>query len=335
VHKIGGIAESINGQKTFTGGVTVQSNMVVGGAVAGAAGIELGNTSGVAATAYIDFHSGATVTDYDVRISSSGGNGTPGNGTLTIDAATVALPAGDIVTIGTQSAGGVGQLRIEDAADARLGWTKTSSRRYTAGTNGSSWTLRDETAAADRISVTSAGAVSINGNPVGTLTSVAVANATGITWTGSPITSSGTLTPALSANLQSWSGIAPATKADDSSVMHLTGAESASGTKNFTGTLQYGGIEVGYRNTPRVTAGLENGKMLAAAAGVTVPSSAAGDTYGIYNGSAAAITLTPAAGVTMRLAGTATTGARTLAQRGVATLWYNTATEVIVTGNVT
>ncbi len=48
----------------------------------------------------------------------------------------------------------------------------------------------------------------------GTVTSVAVANATGITWSGSPITGSGTLTPTLSANLQSWSGIAPSAKAD-------------------------------------------------------------------------------------------------------------------------
>lgn len=50
----------------------------------------------------------------------------------------------------------------------------------------------------------------------GTVTSVAVANATGITWAGSPITTSGTLTPTLSANLQSWSGIAPASKLDAS-----------------------------------------------------------------------------------------------------------------------
>lgn len=45
------------------------------------------------------------------------------------------------------------------------------------------------------------------------VTSVAVANAVGITWSGSPITGSGTLTPTLSANLQSWSGIAPSDKA--------------------------------------------------------------------------------------------------------------------------
>lgn len=50
----------------------------------------------------------------------------------------------------------------------------------------------------------------------GTVTSVAVANATGISWTGSPITSSGTLTPALSANLQAWHALAPSAKANAS-----------------------------------------------------------------------------------------------------------------------
>lgn len=54
------------------------------------------------------------------------------------------------------------------------------------------------------------------GGGSGTVTSVAVANATGITWTGSPITTSGTLTPTLSANLQSWSGLAPSAKANAS-----------------------------------------------------------------------------------------------------------------------
>lgn len=48
----------------------------------------------------------------------------------------------------------------------------------------------------------------------GTVTSVDVANATGITWTGNPITTAGTLTPALSANLQAWHGLATSAKQD-------------------------------------------------------------------------------------------------------------------------
>jgi hypothetical protein len=269
----------------------------------------------------------------------------------------------------------------------------------------------------------------------GTVTSVAVANATGITWTGSPVTTSGTLTPTLSTNLQAWSGlatsskqdssanltawsalatstkqdssanltswsaIAPATKADDSSVVHLTGNETITGTKTFNtqissgaavasalndvtrhytihtagyginvttnslnlvagtsgqiqfvvnagataaanitsaGVFNYGGLEVGYCDVPRVTGGIERGKMFATAAGLTLATgSAAGSTYSIYNNSAAAITLTQGAGLTLRLAGSATTGSRTLAARGIATVWYNSTTEAIVSGNVT
>ena len=48
----------------------------------------------------------------------------------------------------------------------------------------------------------------------GTVTSVAVANNTGITWGGSPITSAGTLTPTLSANLVAWHALATSAKQD-------------------------------------------------------------------------------------------------------------------------
>ena len=61
---------------------------------------------------------------------------------------------------------------------------------------------------------------------------------------------------------------------------------------------------------------------------------AAGDVVMIYNNSAAAVTLTQGAGLTLRLAGTSTTGSRTIDQRGFATIWFNSATEAIVSGNV-
>lgn len=48
------------------------------------AGIEVGRIDGIASTPYIDFHSGAVVTDYDVRLIASGGNGAPGQGILDI-----------------------------------------------------------------------------------------------------------------------------------------------------------------------------------------------------------------------------------------------------------
>jgi hypothetical protein len=64
------------------------------------------------------------------------------------------------VTIGSQSGGGIGDLRIEGTT-ARIGFTATGTRRWTEGTNSSSWTLRDETAAADRMIVSSTGDVTL------------------------------------------------------------------------------------------------------------------------------------------------------------------------------
>lgn len=75
----------LQGTQTFTGLKTfAASALTVGGpTMSSAVGIELGATDGVTATTpYIDFHSGATATDYDARIIASGGDGTAGNGVL-------------------------------------------------------------------------------------------------------------------------------------------------------------------------------------------------------------------------------------------------------------
>ncbi|CAO3382995.1 beta strand repeat-containing protein [Azospirillum argentinense] len=74
---------------TFTGPINV--NPATGSATLnllgkGNAGIELGRVDGTASTPLIDFHSGATATDYDVRLVATGGNGTSGNGGLQITA---------------------------------------------------------------------------------------------------------------------------------------------------------------------------------------------------------------------------------------------------------
>lgn len=46
--------------------------------------IELGREDGVASSPYIDFHSGATATDYDVRVQANGGTGSNAGGTLSV-----------------------------------------------------------------------------------------------------------------------------------------------------------------------------------------------------------------------------------------------------------
>jgi hypothetical protein len=86
------------------------------------------------------------------------------------------------------------------------------------------------------------------------------------------------------------------------------------------------------RDVPRVTGGLTRASVFATAAGVTINTANAGEDYGVYNDSAAAITLTQGAGVTLRLAGTTSTGNRTLAARGYATIWFNASGEAIAIG---
>ena len=83
----------------------------------------------------------------------------------------------------------------------------------------------------------------------------------------------------------------------------------------------------------------DRGKCVVASAAINIPVSvfAADDTLSVYNDSASSINITISGG-TLRLAGTATTGTRVLAQRGFATLWFRTGgatPEVICSGNVT
>lgn len=87
--------------------------------------------------------------------------------------------------------------------------------------------------------------------------------------------------------------------------------------------------------TSSATAALtDRGNTIVTAAGVTVPASvfAAGDVFSVYNNSAANITITSGAGLTMYLVGTATVGNRTLAQRGIATIYFISATNAVITG---
>jgi hypothetical protein len=68
--------------------------------------------------------------------------------------------------------------------------------------------------------------------------------------------------------------------------------------------------------------------------GVTVPSGvfSAGQTVTIYNNSGSNQTITQGSGVTMYLVGSATTGNRTLAQRGLATVFCVASNTFVITG---
>lgn len=128
-------------------------------------------------------------------------------------------------------------------------------------------------------------------------------------------------------------------------ISDVTGLQSALDLKAplaspaLTGTATVNGQEIGFRLVPRrTTSGTavagDTGGCVAVTANFTIPNSvfAAGASFSIYNDSASPVTITQGAGLTLRQAGTANTGNRTLAARGIATLWFNTTSEAIIAG---
>jgi len=128
-------------------------------------------------------------------------------------------------------------------------------------------------------------------------------------------------------------------------ISNVTGLQAALDAKAplvspaLTGTPTVNGVEVGTRSIPRSTTATtlvadDRGKCVAVSADITIPNTvfSAGHAVSIYNDSASPITITQGAGLTLRLAGSTTTGNRTLASRGMATMWFNSASEAIISG---
>jgi len=109
----------------------------------------------------------------------------------------------------------------------------------------------------------------------------------------------------------------------------------------YTGSIGFTGSQ-GPNNLPinsqdsNYTLEIEDvGKAVVQTSGdITVPSSvfSAGDLITIYNNSTSSITVEQGSGVTLRLAGTSTTGSRTLAQRGLVSLFCVSSTEFVASG---
>jgi len=78
----------------------------------------------------------------------------------------------------------------------------------------------------------------------------------------------------------------------------------------------------------------DRGKCVSITAAIAVPNAifSAGDVVTIYNNSAGALSITTALATALRQAGTANVGTRTLAQRGIATIWFISGTEAVISG---
>jgi hypothetical protein len=111
---------------------------------AGATVLEIGRADNVAATTAIDIHTGATSVDYDTRLEFTGGNGTIGNGTMTIRAASVTLQsAGIFNSTATLGASTIEAVSINPAAltgSVTLD-VKTNAVYYYTANASANWTL--------------------------------------------------------------------------------------------------------------------------------------------------------------------------------------------------
>lgn len=126
----------------------------------------------------------------------------------------------------------------------------------------------------------------------------------------------------------------------DYTVAKVTGAAPLA-SPALTGTPTINAIAAGYKGIPVVAKSAlytpvvaDSGKCITTSADVNIPDGVfpAGDGFMIYNNSAAAIDLVQNAGLTLRLGGTTSTGDRILSARGIATVWYVSTTQGIITG---
>ena len=170
---------------------------------------------------------------------------------------------------------------------------------------------------------------------------------------GTGLTSAGTSGNVLTSNGTAWvsqaitaGSVTSVSGTGSVNGLTLSGTVTTSGSLTLSGDITsvnasatINGIVIGYRNIPRSTTSgtattSDVGKVIAVSAGITVPNATfnAGDAFSLYNDSASSVTITQASGLTLRLAGTATTGNRTLAARGMATVWFNGSSEAIISG---
>jgi hypothetical protein len=229
---------------------------------------------------------------------------------------------------------------ITSAQDCFVGWAGTATTFNVGNANGTlllasrntgSAGVSIATGGANRLYIESNGGWGLGGANYGTSGQVITSNGTGAAPT--------------------WQTIGVAASALTGTTLAATVVSSSLTSVAAAATV--GGIEIGYRNLPRVTTldSTARGKRVALAAGTNIPgtsysdgvSIAVGDIVSFYNNTGGTVTLTAAANAT-GTAGTAPTMYKdgtaasvtsvSLAARGSCTIWYNTATEVVVGGSI-
>jgi hypothetical protein len=173
-------------------------------------------------------------------------------------------------------------------------------------------------------SATAIPVVTVNGK--GLVTAVSTAAIT--TGTAIQKAASGGLTAATASDIVTAIGATAVTNATNAT--NATTAAACSGNA-ATATMAK---SVPVSTTTGTLVAADAGKTVTLSAGITIANAthAAGDAITLYNNTAGNLTITQGASFTLRQVGTANTGNRTLAQRGLVTIWFLSGSEGIISG---
>lgn len=338
------VANGGTGQTTYTDGQLLIGNSSTGGlakaTITAGSGITVTNGNGSITIASTT--GGGTVTSVDASGGTTGlsftGGPVTGAGTLTLGGA-LALTNGGT---GATSASGA-RLNIGAAASGANSDITSLSGLTTALSIGQGGTGAVNAAGAR----TNLGATTVGANLF------TLANPSAVTFprfnADNTVTAldAASFRTAIGAGTSSTTGTVTSVSGTGSANgLSLSGTVTSSGNITLSGsvtsvatTATIDGVTIGFRSIPRsTTSGTATtgdvGKCIAVAAGITIPNAtfAAGDAISIYNDSASAVTITQGTSLTLRQAGTTNTGNRTLAARGVCTVWFNSASEAIISG---
>jgi len=144
----------VDGAASFSGGKALLGDGGIGF-------IELG---GVSVNPFIDFHSSSSSNDYDVRMQVSGGNGSSGNGVLTVSAGSVVLPDTTTGAITSHAVSMIGAFNFGVDAQANDSYVVTLSPAATS--------YRDGMVVYFKANTANTGAATINVNGLGARTIV-------------------------------------------------------------------------------------------------------------------------------------------------------------------
>lgn len=106
--------------------------------------IEVGRADGTASTPYMDWHSGATAVDYDVRLIATGGTGVAGQGTFSVQCGTFSIPNTNLIDAANITVGSTTGTRIGTATTQKLGFynkTPVTQRTVTAAATDAATTM--------------------------------------------------------------------------------------------------------------------------------------------------------------------------------------------------